>query len=164
MQRVTIGSSVSLMLGLFVFTMAGCSHHKEEGTKVAVADVPGSVITAMNARLPGAEIRSVEREKEGGNVVYDLELSKGGRKYEMDIKEDGTVLEIEKEVAVADLPQAVTHAVRAKYPNATIKEVMEVNIVKGGQERADHYEVVMMDAGKEREVNVSLDGTSIKQE
>ena len=165
MQKVTVSNRVGLAVGLAMLLMAGCSHHKGEGTKIAVGDVPGSVITAMNARLPGAQIRSVEREKEGGNIVYDLELSQGGRKYEMDIKEDGTVLEIEKEVASAEVPQAVAQAVRAKYPDATIKEVMEVNIVKAGQETPDHYEVVMMSAsGKEKEVTVSLDGKRITEE
>jgi hypothetical protein len=94
-------------------------------------------------------------------VVYDLEFTYEGRKYEMDIKEDGTVLEIEKEVTVKDLPKAVAGALRAKFPRATIKEAMEVNLVNGKNLKLDHYEVILETAGKTREVTVSPDGKKV---
>jgi len=49
----------------------------------------------------------VEKENEHGAVVYDLELKQGGRKYEMDVKEDGTIMEIEKQVMSSDVPAAL---------------------------------------------------------
>jgi uncharacterized membrane protein YkoI len=120
---------------------------------------------AVMKRFPGAEITSAERETENGKVVYDIELKHKGRKYEMDIKEDGTIIEIEKEVALKDVPAAVTRAVEAKYPKATIKEVMEVNKVNGTVETPDHYEITIETADKKKmEVIVSLDGKSVKAE
>src|SRR5262249_18864229 len=119
----------------------------------------------IKARFPQAKITSVEKETENGKVVYDIELTEKGRKYEMDIKEDGTVLEIEKKVAAKDVPPAVTKALRDKYPNATVKDVMEVNKVEGRRETPIHYEVTLESAdGKKFEVIVSLDGKSIKTE
>src|SRR5262249_8922638 len=91
---------------------------------------PAKGPSAGEARFPGAELTSVEKETEEGKVVYDIELKHHGRKYEMDIHEDGTVIEIEKVVAAKDVPQAVTKGVLAKYPGARITEVMEVNKVK----------------------------------
>ena len=121
-------------------------------------------MAAVKARFPGAELTSVEKETEEGKVVYDIELKHQGRKYEMDIQENGTLLEIEKEVAAKDVP-AITKAVLAKYPGATVKEVMEVNKVKGKEEKPDHYEVTLLTADKkEVEVVVSLDGKSVKKE
>jgi uncharacterized membrane protein YkoI len=120
---------------------------------------------SVKARLPGVQVTSVERETENGNVVYDLELKHEGRKYEMDVKEDGTIMEIEKEVKAKDVPAALSKAVAEKYAKATVKEVMEVNLVKGKQETPDHYEVTLTTAGgKESEVVVSLDGKSVKEE
>jgi uncharacterized membrane protein YkoI len=137
----------------------------DEPKKLAPADVPQKVMDAVKARLPGVQVTSVEKETEDGNVVYDLELKHEGRKYEMDVKEDGTIMEIEKEVKAKDVPAAVTKAVTAKYPKATVKEVMEVNLVKGKQETPDHYEVTLATAdGKESEVTVSLDGKTVKEE
>jgi hypothetical protein len=144
---------------------AGCAgDHTNKADKLSVKDVPDSVMHSVNARLPGASVNSVEKEKEHGKLVYDLELTQNGRKYEMDVVDDGTVLQIEKEVALSNVPAAVTKAVQAKYPHATIKEVMEVSDVKGATEHADHYEVVVVDAGKKEELTVALDGSSVKEE
>jgi uncharacterized membrane protein YkoI len=136
----------------------------EKPQKIAPDKLPEKVMAAIKARLPGAEITSAEKEMENGKVVFDIELKHKGRKYEMDIQEDGTIIEIEKEVAAKDVP-AVTKAVTAKYPNATIKEIMEVNKVKGKQETPIHYEVTITTADKKsKEVIVSLDGKTVKEE
>lgn len=132
--------------------------------KIAPDKLPAKVAAAINGRFPGAEITSAEKEMENGKVVFDIELKHKGRKYEMDIQEDGTIIEIEKEVAAKDVP-AVTKAVTAKYPNATIKEIMEVNKVEGKKETPIHYEVTITTADKKsKEVIVSLDGKSVKEE
>jgi len=161
MNRIMVAvGMVALML-----IVGACSHQKhEEGTKIAPAEVPAAVMNTVKTRLPGAEVSSVEKENGKGGVVYDLELKQGGRKYEMDIKEDGTLMEIEKQVMASDIPAAVMTNVKAKYPNATLKEIMEVNKVSGKQETPIHYEVTVMDGGKERELVVSLDGTKVQSE
>src|SRR5262249_45745696 len=122
-------------------------------------------MAAIKDRFPGADITSAEKENEDGQVVYDIELKHKDRKYEMDIKEDGTILEIEKEIAAKDLPDAVKKAVEAKYPKATIKEIMEVNKVKDKTETPASYEIVVVtEDKKEIELDVSLDGKTIKEE
>jgi uncharacterized membrane protein YkoI len=131
--------------------------------KIPLDKVPAKIMAAIKGRFPGAELTSVEKETEEGQVVYDIELKHEGRKYEMDIKADGTIIEIEKEVAAKDLPEAVTKALEAKYPKATITEIMEVNKVMGKTETPDHYEVLLVTADQKKlEVTVSLDGKSIK--
>jgi uncharacterized membrane protein YkoI len=138
---------------------------KAKAEKVPVDKVPKKVMDTVNARLPGAKLTSVEKETEDGAGVYDIELTHEGRKYEMDIKEDGTLIEIEKEVLAKDVPEAVTKALKGKYPGSTIEVVMEVNKVKGKEETPDHYEVTLETAAKKKiEVVVSLDGKSVKSE
>ena len=166
MQKKTASFGVSVVAVCFML-MAGCTMHKHPATEkpIAQSDVPKNVMDAVNKRFPGAEVRSVEREIEHGNVVYDFELTQNGRKYETDVKEDGTLLETEIQVASADVPPAVTRAVRARYPGATIKEVMVVNKVVANQEKPDHYEVTLTTAaGKEKEVTVPLGGGVAKEE
>ena len=149
------------LLGLFGLAAAV----RADGEKVAPDKLPKAVMDAIKGRFPDAEITSAEKEKEDGKVVYDIELKSKGKKYEMDIKEDGTIVEIEKEVALKDVPEAVKKAVEAKYPKSTIKEVMEVNKVKGKEETPIHYEVTLETAEKKSlEVIVSLDGKSVKEE
>jgi uncharacterized membrane protein YkoI len=149
------------LLGLVGLVMAA----RADGEKVPLDKVPKAVMDAIQDRFPDADITSVEKETEDGKIVYDIELKSKGKKYEMDIQENGTIIEIEKEAAVKDLPEGVTKALEAKYPKATIKEVMEVNKVKGKTETPDHYEVVLVTADKKKiEITVSLDGKTIKKE
>ena len=135
---------------------AGCASLHQ---KLSPENVPAPVRAAVAQRFPGAQVTSVEREKEHGRVVYDYELNQDGRKFETDVLEDGTLLEVEKQLAPADVPDAVSRAVAAKYPRAKVREVMEVDKVTAGRETPDHYEVTLaggMAGGKE--VNVSVDG------
>ena len=148
-----------VMLG----TLAWADEKKAE--KISEDKLPKKVMNTIKDRFPEAKIASAEKETEDGKVVYDIELTHKGRKYEMDIQEDGTLIEIEKQVDIKDLPKAVTKALETKYPNAKLEEIMEVNKVKGKKETPDHYEVVLVTADKKKlEVTVSLDGKTIKAE
>jgi uncharacterized membrane protein YkoI len=133
--------------------------------KIETDKLPKAIMDAIKGRFPDADITSAEKEKEGDKVVFDIELKSKGKKYEMDIEENGTILQVEKEVAAKDLPEGVTKAIEAKYPKSKIKEIMEVNKVKDKKETPDHYEVVIETADKkEKELEVSLDGKTIMEE
>jgi uncharacterized membrane protein YkoI len=141
----------------------GDKKEENKAEKVAPDKLPKAVADAIKARFPNGEITSAEKETEDGKVVYDIELKMGGLKYEMDLYEDGTVIEVEKEIK--PVPEKVAKAIDAKYPKAEIEDVMEVNKVNGKEETPIHYEVTIKTAaGKKMEVLVSLDGTSVKTE
>lgn len=135
---------------------------ENKAQKLAPDKLPAQITAAINGRFPGGTVTSAEREVEDGKVVFDIELKHENCKYEMDIKEDGTIIEIEKEIK--DVPPAVTKAVKDKYPNAQVKECMEVDTVKGKDEHPDHYEVTFAADGKTKEVVVALDGSAVKEE
>jgi uncharacterized membrane protein YkoI len=165
MNRITGLFAACVMLGLVLAAPAALGQDKStpKAQKIALDKVPEPIMKAVNNRFPGAKLRSVEKEVEDGKTVFDVELTQNGKKYEMDIREDGTVIEIEKEVAVKDLPKAVTKTLKREYPKATIKEIMEVNKVDGAKETPDHYELVLQTAdGRSVEVEVSLTGKLLK--
>jgi uncharacterized membrane protein YkoI len=153
---------VSALLAVWV----GLAIAAEPATKAAPTEVkvkpeelPKAVSEALKARFPALEITSAVKETENGNVVYDIELTQKGRKFESDIKEDGTILEVEKEVAQKDYPKALPSSVEAKYPKGKITVVMEVNLVKDKKEIPDHLEVTVQTADKqEKELLFKLDG------
>ncbi|HKD36530.1 MAG TPA: PepSY-like domain-containing protein [Pirellulales bacterium] len=133
--------------------------------KLDLDKVPAKIMSAIKGRFPDAQLKSVEEENENGKVMYDVELTQKGRKYEMDINGDGTIVEVEKEVAAKDFPAACAKAVAAKFPNAKIKEIMEVNKVDGKKETPQNYEVTLEEPGKKAfEAIVALDGSSVKEE
>jgi uncharacterized membrane protein YkoI len=131
--------------------------------KVDSDKLPQKVKDALKARFPGATITMATKATENGEVIYDIEMTRDGRKHEMDCKEDGTLVDIENQIDPKDLPAAVSTAVKAKYPNCTIKEVMEVLVVKDKKETRDHFEVIIDTADKkEVEMAVAVDGKIIE--
>jgi uncharacterized membrane protein YkoI len=167
MRRILGSLCASAVLGLVLTAAVALAEDKEKEKakeeKIAPDKIPAKVLDAVKERFPGGKITTASRETADGKVVYDIELEHKGRKYEMDIREDGTILEVEKEIPLKEVPEAVLKALKAKYPKATIEIVMEVNLVKDKKETPDHYEVTIVGADKKKqEVIVSLDGKSVK--
>ncbi len=121
--------------------------------------IPKLVIDALKTKFPQAEIHKWTKEQEGNIVVYDIEFEQVGRKFEADIKEDGTIHNWEKAIGIEDLPEAVKKSVGEKYPNSTLKEIMEITAVIDGRDTLEGYEIVLQTAEmKEVEVMVAPDG------
>ena len=146
----------ALLVMCFVIAPVGVWAQEE---KVPAGKIPKAVMDALHARFPNARIDTCVKEKEGNDVVYDIEFKENGRKCEADIKETGSYINFEKAIAAADLPAAVRAAVEKNYPKASLKEVMEETEVDGKNEKLSAYEVVLTTAGgKEVEVRLSPDG------
>jgi Putative beta-lactamase-inhibitor-like, PepSY-like len=131
----------------------------QDKDKLDLDKIPKKVMDALKAKFPMPEITKWTKEKEGADEVFDIEFKLKGRKYEADIKEDGTIVNYEKEIAIKDLPKAVTKAVQAKYPKSTFKEVMEMTDVNGKNETLHGYEITLETADRKSiEVTVAPDG------
>jgi uncharacterized membrane protein YkoI len=163
MRKLTVSLGVC---GLAAFALvAAIALADDKAEKIPPDKLPAKIADAIKGRFPKAEITSAEKEKEDGKIVYDIELKSEGRKYEMDILEDGTIIEIEKEVDVNKLPEGATKTIEDKYPKCKILEAMEVNKVEGKKETPIHYEVTIETAEKKKkEVILALDGKSVKDE
>src|SRR5262245_54260920 len=94
--RVVVGT-----ISLAMLAAVGCENMMKKGDEKDVArqidpdKAPPIVMDSIHSRFPGASVTNLEREKENGAIVYDFELKQNGRKYEADVKEDGTIMEIE---------------------------------------------------------------------
>lgn len=138
---------------------------QEEARATDRGEIPGVVMNALKARFPEAEIRQWAREEEDGVVLYDIEFEQAGRKFEADIEEDGSYKNFEKEIALADLPEAVRQAFERRYPGATATEIMEGTEVSGEEERVAEYEIVFETTeGKRMELTLALDGEILEVE
>src|SRR4051794_18899490 len=132
---------------------------KDKKDKLDLDKIPKKVMAALKAKFPKAEIHKWTKEKEGDAEVYDIEFKIGDRKYEADIKEDGTIVNWEKEIALKDLPRAVTAAIEKKYPRSKLKDAMEITDVKDKKETPGGYEVNLVTADKKDvEVTVTAEG------
>ena len=134
-----------------------------EDEKVEADKLPQKVKETLKTRWSSAKITIATKTMENGAVVYDIEMTQDGKKREADIKEDGTIVNFENEIAIKDLPAAVAAAVKAKHPDATLKEAMETLVIKDGKDTVDEYEVLIVTGdNKEVELTVSPDGKKIE--
>lgn len=155
--RSVVGELFLVIFAGLLFAQPAASAQGKD--KPDLDKIPKKVMDALEARFPEAEIHKWTKEKEGDIVVYDLEFNQRGWKFEADIKEDGTIHNWEKEVAVKDLPDAVKKAVEKRYPKSTPKEIMAITEVKGGKDALEGYEIVLETADKkEVEVTVAPEG------
>lgn len=159
MKRFT---NLLVIIGVLIFLVGACGQQKD---KTGSDQIPQKVLDALNAKFPDPGITKWTKEEEGEIVIYDFEFTQNGHKFEADIKEDGTIHNWEKAIAVEDLPAIVQDAVNEKYPNAVLKEIMEITAVKEGEDQLGGYEIVFETLDKkEIEITLTPDGNIIEED
>ena len=124
--------------------------------EVPLKDLPKAVTDAVKAKYPKAELKEASKEVKDGKTVYEVETKLSGKGLDLTVSADGKILETEEEIAVADLPKAVTSAIKAKYPAGTVKTAEKVTKTEGN---TTSYEVIVALKGKKsRELAISADG------
>ena len=151
-----------VLVGLLILLVSSCGQQTD---KTGSDQVPQNVLEALNAKFPGNVITKWTKEEEGEIVIYDFEFTQDGQKLEADVKEDGTIHNWEKAIAVEDLPAVVLNVVSEKYPDAVIKEIMEITAVIDGVDQLEGYEIVFETLDKkEIEITVAPDGIIIEED
>jgi peptidyl-tRNA hydrolase len=149
MMQNRILASLVPFFGLSLFLV---SVHADE-TKVPLDQVPAAVKDAVKKKFPDAKMEEAEKEVKDGKTTFELVIKEESKKITVSLKEDGTILEIEKEIAAKDLPEAVASALKSKYPSGTVKKAEEVTV---GEKVA--YEVIVAQEGKKNR-EIALDKT-----
>jgi hypothetical protein len=150
---------LAVAAGVLLAAPSARAQEKKGKDSLDLDKIPRVVMESLKAKFPKAEIHKWTKEKEGDEVIYDIEFKQEGRKCEADIKEKGDYINYEKAIEAKDLPKAVRDAIEKRYPKATLKENMEETEVKGKDEKLSAYEVVLVTADKkEVEVRVSPNG------
>lgn len=151
-----------ILAGLFMLLVKACIQQKDQPD---LQKIPSQVIDALVAKFPESKIDKWTKEQEGDIVIYDFEFTQSGQKYEADIKEDGTIHNWEKAIAVKDLPEAIQTTINEKYPSANLTEIMEITAVNEGKDQLEGYEIVLKTSDKELiEVTVAPDGKIMEED
>ena len=141
---------------IFAVVLNGCPLFSKE---VKLEDVPPAVQAVIESHTSGEAIEKITHEKEEGKHFYKVEYKKDGRKFELEVDEDGEVLEAEEIVTMEDLPPAVQETVKTESAGAEIKE-----LALETEEGKTFYEVKFEKDGKEHEVKISEDGAVLERE
>jgi hypothetical protein len=157
MQR--IASTVWLLLGLSLLSLPSMANQASE-KKVKLKDLPQAVQKTVQEQSKGASIRGLAEETDDGKTFYELELRVKGHSKDVLIDGEGSVVEVEEEVALTTLPPAVksafqTHAGKGKI--LLVESIMKNDTIVA-------YEAQIKTGRKMSEVKVGADGQFISME
>ncbi len=96
--------------------------------------LPAAVLKAIDANCPGAEIDKLDVEDEAGIKLYDVEFKAG--RGEIEVAEDGTVLDVATIVPLKDVPEAVAAVIRKAAGTSGVRQV-EKSEVRARIEKKD---------------------------
>jgi hypothetical protein len=118
------------------------------------ADLPAAVARTAAIESRGATVRGLTREREDGKTYYEVELLVKGRSKDVLIDTTGTVVLVEEQVNLAELPEAVRTALEVGAGQGKIQLVE--SLTKRGKIVA--YEAHVLTGKKRSEVQVGPDG------
>lgn len=128
--------------------------------KIDKSALPAAVRTTADQQSVGATVTGYSSEKEYGKLEYEVHMTVNGHSKDLTIAPDGKLIEIEEQVAMADLPAEVQAALRTKAGKGTIARIE--SLTKHGTLLA--YEARVVTAGKRSEVQVGPNGETLNHE
>lgn len=164
---------VMVAVGVAVLAGAACEQTKEP-RKTAEALLPPAMEKAVRDSFPGAELAKLEVDEEAGVKIYDVELK--ADRGEIEVAEDGTILEISTIIQMTDLPKPAADAIQKAAADAQA----EIRKIERSETRAEvvkeqgggkivrltppryAYEVEFSKEGKTGEMEVAPDGNTVE--
>ncbi len=146
-----------LLVGAIVATAVAAS---AQDKKIERSAVPAAVEKTIQAQTQGATVKGLATEREHGKLQYEVETMVNGHSRDLAIAADGTLLEVEEEVAFNALPTAVQSALTAKAADATITKVESLT----KKDKLVAYEAATRKGAKKGEIQVGPKGEALKHE
>ena len=140
-----------------VFT-AGIGSAQEK--KIDRSELPAGVEKTVAKVSQGATIKGFSEETENGKMTYEVAMVVNGHSKDVVMEANGTILEIEEEVAVDSLSSEIKAGLNAKAAGGKILKVE--SLTKQGKIVA--YEAKVETAGKKSEIQVGPDGKPLDHE
>jgi hypothetical protein len=122
---------------------------------------PAAITKAISKQFAGAKVRACKPENKGDQTQFEVKLEqKGGKSLEVDLAPDGSVLQLEEEVALSAVPAVVTKAFADKYGAAAIARAEKQTNTKRGV----FYELAFAVGAKTHEATFAADGRFVEEE
>jgi len=121
--------------------------------------LPPAVQKTADEQSKGATVKGYSSEVEAGRIQYEVELLANGHSKDVTIAQDGTILELEEEVALDALPAVVREALQKKAGRGKITKVESIS--KHGGLVA--YEAQVHTGKKRSEIQVGPEGNALGQ-
>ena len=138
--------------------LAGAASAQEK--KIKRSDLPPAVEKTVAAQSAGATIRGFSTEKEKGQTLYEVAMTVNGHSKDVSMAADGSIVEIEEQVALDSLSPEVKAGLQAKAGKGKILKVESLT----KKDKLVAYEAQVDTHGKKSEVQVGPDGKPLDHE
>jgi hypothetical protein len=138
--------------------LAGTASAQEK--KIKRSDLPPAVEKTVAAQSAGATIRGFSTEKEKGQTLYEAEMTVNGHSKDITMGADGSIVEVEEQVAFDSLSPEVKAGLQAKAGKGKILKVESLT----KKDKLVAYEAQVETNGKKSEVQVGPDGKPLDHE
>ena len=138
--------------------LAGSASAQEK--KIKRSDLPPAVEKTVAAQSEGATIKGFSTEKEKGQTLYEVELMVNGHSKDISMAADGSIVEVEEQVALDALSPEVKAGLQAKAGKGKILKVESLT----KKDKIVAYEAQVDTSGKKSEVQVGPDGKPLDHE
>jgi len=135
-------------------TLLLASSASAQEKKIKRSDLPPAVEKTVAVQSAGATIRGFSTEKENGQTLYEVEMTVSGHNKDVSMTADGSIVEVEEQVALDSLSPEVKAALQAKAGDGRILKAE--SLTKKGKLVA--YEAKVETNGKKTEIQVGPDG------
>lgn len=151
-------SSKLVMIAGLCLALAAFAEDNEK--KLKRADLPPAVEKTVAAQSEGATIKGFSQEKENGQIYYEAEMMVSGHSKDVTMSKDGSVVEVEEQVAFDSLPAAVKEGLQSKAGKGKIVKVESLT----KHDKLVAYEAKVLANGKKNEIQVGPDGKPLDHE
>jgi hypothetical protein len=142
-------------VSLIVFSMLSTGQAQEK--KIKREQLPPAVEKTVAEQSKGAEIRGFSTEMEKGKRLYEVALTVNSHGKDISMDKNGNIVEIEEEVSMDSLPQAVQEGLKKAARAGTISKIE--SLTKKGKLVA--YEAVVKTGTKRSEIQVGPNGEKL---
>ncbi len=146
-----------IIFASLVIALATVTAAQAQERKIKRAQLPPAVEKTVAEQSQGATIKGFSTEIEKGNRVYEAEMTVNGHGKDILIDSKGNVIEIEEEVAMDSLSQAVKDGLTKAAGTGTISKIE--SLTKNGALVA--YEAVVKRGAKHSEIQVGPNGEKL---
>jgi uncharacterized membrane protein YkoI len=158
MRRVILLSVAALLCCAWLTARA-------DEKEVPLDKVPKAVMEAFKARFKDAKPTGAAKETEDNKTFYEITFKDKGMNVDVTFTPEGELVSIERQIAVKELPEAVSKTLDEKYPKATIKIAEKVTKFEKKKEQPAYYEVQLVTSDKKKlEVELDAKGKILKEE
>jgi hypothetical protein len=156
---MTMRTGMIALLVLLIMALTTIPFALAGEEKVPLDKLPKEVVQAVTSKFPKAKMESAVKATADGKTSYEVTLKAGKFGIDVTVTPAGKIVQIEKEMALADLPKPVAAAFSAKYPKLKVKRIEE--LIK--EDKIISYELLIEAAEKTLEAYFDPQGKFLQE-